>query len=48
MDSFVPFIIVVQKKLKKLKVKPILLNIAKFFNVIKTKPKQYHVTNFNN
>ena len=48
MDSFVPFIIVAERKLKKLKSKPILSNIAKFFNVIKTKPKQYHVTNFNN
>ena len=47
-DSFVPFIFVVEKKLKKLKARPILLNIAKFFNVIKTKPKQCNVTNFNN
>ena len=48
MDNFVPFLLVCEKKMKKLKVKPIILNISKYFNIIKKKPKQYHVTNFNN
>ena len=48
MDNFVPFLLVIEKKIKKLKVKPIILNISKYFNIIKKKPKQYHVTNFNN
>jgi hypothetical protein len=47
-DNFVPFLFAVEKKLKKLKVKPILLHIAKCLDIIKNKPKQFHVTNFNN
>ena len=48
MDNFVPFLLVVEKKLKKLKFKPILLNIAKYYNIAKNIPKLYNVTNFNN
>ena len=48
MDNFAPFLFIVEKKLKKLKVKPILLKIAKYFNITKNIPKLYHVTNFNN
>ena len=47
-DNFVPFLLVVEKKLKKLKLKPILLQIAKCLDIVKNKPKQFHVTNFNN
>ena len=47
-DDFVPFLLVVEKKLKKLKLKPILLQIAKCLDIVKNKPKQFHVTNFNN
>ena len=47
-DKFVPFLLVVEKKLKKLKSKPILLNIAKYFNIINKRPKEYKVINFNN
>ena len=47
-DKFVPFLLVVEKKLKKLKSKPILLNIAKCFNIINKRPKEYKVINFNN
>ena len=48
MDSFIPFLHVVQRKLKKLKVKPILKQIAKCFNIVKNEPKQLQVINFNN
>ena len=48
MDNFVPFLLVVERKLKKLKVKSLLVNIAKYFNISKKTPKQYHVSNFNN
>ena len=48
LDEFVPFLIVVDKKLKKLKAKPILLNIAKYFNIAKKKPRILEVINFNN
>jgi len=48
LDDFVPFLLVAKKKLKKLKVKPILLQISKCFDIVKNKPKQFHVTNFNN
>ena len=48
LDDFVPFLIVIEKKLKKLKVKPIILNIAKYFNLAKKKPKLLEVINFNN
>ena len=47
-DNFVPFLLVVERKLKKLKVKSVLLNIAKCLNIIKKIPKLYQVTNFNN
>ena len=47
-DNFVPFLFVVEKKLKKLKVKPILSQIAKCLDIVKKKPKLFHVTNFNN
>ena len=48
LDDFVPFLIVVDKKLKKLNVKPIILKIAKFFNIAKKKPRLLEVINFNN
>ena len=48
LDEFVPFLIVVDKKLKKLNSKPILLNIAKYFNITKKKPRILEVINFNN
>ena len=48
LDDFVPFLIVVERKLKKLKVKPIILNIAKYFNIAKKKPRLLEVINFNN
>ena len=48
MDNFVPFLLVVERKLKKLKVKPILLNIAKYYNIAENIPKLYNVINFNN
>ena len=48
LDDFVPFLIVVERKLKKLKVKPIILNIAKYFNIAKKKPRILEVINFNN
>jgi len=48
LDDFVPFLIVVERKLKKLKVKPIILNIAKYFNIAKNKPRLLEVINFNN
>ena len=48
LDEFVPFLIVVDRKLKKLNVKPILLNIAKYFNITKKKPRILEVINFNN
>ena len=48
MDNFVPFLFVVEKKLKKLKGKSILLSIAKYFDISKKTPKQLHVSNFNN
>ena len=48
LDNFVPFLIVLDRKLKKLKVKPIILNIAKYFNVNKKKPRLLEVINFNN
>ena len=48
LDEFVPFLIVIDKKLKKLKVKPIMLNIAKYFNIAKKKPRLFEVINFNN
>ena len=47
-DEFVPFLSVVEKKLKKLKAKSIILNIAKFFNITKKKPRLFEVINFNN
>ena len=48
MDNFVPFLHVVQRKLKKLKVQPILIHIAKCFDIVKNEPKQLQVINFNN
>ena len=48
LDNFVPFLIVIDRKLKKLKVKPIILNIAKYFNVTKKNPRVLEVINFNN
>ena len=48
LDEFVPFLYVIDKKLKKLKSKPIVLNLAKFFNIAKKKPKLLEVINFNN
>jgi len=48
LDNFVPFLIVIDRKLKKLKVKPIILNIAKYFNVTKKNPRLLEVVNFNN
>ena len=48
LDEFVPFLIAIDKKLKKLKVKPIILNIAKYFNIAKKKPRILEVINFNN
>ena len=47
-DSFIPFLYVVQRKLKKLKAQPILKQIAKCFNIVKNEPKQLQVINFNN
>ena len=47
-DNFVPFLHVVERKLKKLKIKPILLNIAKCLNIIKKNQRLYNVINFNN
>ena len=48
MDSFVPFLYVVQRKLKKLKDQQIIKQIAKCFNIVKNEPKQLQVVNFNN
>ena len=48
LDDFVPFLIVVERKLKKLKAKTIILNIAKYFNIAKKKPTLLEVINFNN
>lgn len=48
MNSFIPFLYVVQRKLKKLKAQPILKQIAKCFNIVKNEPKQLQVINFNN
>ena len=48
LDDFVPFLIVVERKLKKLKAKTIILNIAKYFNIAKKKPRLLEVINFNN
>ena len=47
-DEFVPFLSVVDKKLKKLKAKNIIINIAKYFNIVKKKPRFLEVINFNN
>ena len=48
LDNFVPFLCVIDRKLKKLKKKEIILNMAKFFNITKKKPKLLEVINFNN
>ena len=48
LDNFVPFLYVIDKKLKKLKAKPIILNMSKFFNVTQKKPRLFEVINFNN
>ena len=48
LDDFVPFLFVINKKLKKLNVKPIMLNIAKYFNITKKNPRILEVINFNN
>ena len=48
LDDFVPFLTVVERKLKKLKTKSIIQNIAKYFNIAKKKPKLLEVINFNN
>ena len=47
-DNYIPFLLVVEKKLKKLKVKPILLHIAKCLGIDKSMPKLLRVINFNN
>ena len=47
-DKFIPFLLVVERKLKKLKSKPIIFNISKCLNIINKRPKQFKVINFNN
>ena len=48
LESALPFLFTIDKKLNELKPKVILINIIKFFNIKIEAPKQFSVCNFNN